>query len=329
MARVTTKNGTTFECGKGQSIIDAALESGIVLEHSCISGRCDSCRARVLTGETELIQVEQVLGASDIADKHILMCCRTAKTDLVLDVEGLTDFTHYGVKVLPCKIDALTPLAKDVLEIRFRFPPSAVLEFNAGQYVDLRSPSGVVRSYSIANQGLEDALILQVKNYDDGQMSKYLFDSAKVGDLLSIRGPLGTFHLRNTHSKHVVFLATGTGIAPILSILSFSSALLESQKVWVYWGARFLEDLYFQVGDLEHVHVFRPVLSRERSPACETGYVQDALVKDFKSFEQVVVYACGSSAMINDAFRLLTSRGLPPENFFSDAFVESHREEKL
>ena len=108
MARVTTKNGATFECGKGQSIIEAALEAGIVLEHSCISGRCDSCRARVLTGETELIQVEQVLGAGDIADKHILMCCRTAKTDLVLDVEGLTEFTQYGVKVLPCKIDADT-----------------------------------------------------------------------------------------------------------------------------------------------------------------------------------------------------------------------------
>ena len=110
-------------------------------------------------------------------------------------------------------------------------------------------------------------------------MSKYLFDSAKVGDLLSIRGPLGTFHLRNIHTKHVVFFGYGYGDCSILSILSLGSALLESQKVWVYWGARLLQDLYFQVGDLEHVHVFQPVLSRERNPACETGYVQDALVK--------------------------------------------------
>ena len=326
MPKVTTKNGAMFECQTGQSIIDAGLEAGVVLEHSCRSGRCDTCKAIVLTGETELTQAEQISSLGIDRKAEILMCCRTAKTDIVLDVEGLTNFELFLPSVLPCKIESMELLTEDVMEIKFRFPPSANLAFNPGQYIDLKAPSGVVRSYSIANQSNDDALVLQVKNYREGVMSNYLFNDAKINTLMSIRGPLGTFHLRRRKAKHLVFLATGTGIAPILSMLALGNVKSPAQTVSVYWGVRRYSDLYVSAEDLVSVDHFRPVLSRENHAGYERGYVQDLLVRDFDSFQDVEVYACGSSQMIAAAFDLLTTNGLSPESFFSDAFVESHRE---
>ena len=108
-------------------------------------------------------------------------------------------------------------------------------------------------------------------------------------------------------------------------MLSLSDSFSRSQSVSVYWGARFYNDFYFPVDDLECVDFFQPVLSRENHSSCKSGYVQDVVARDFDDFGDVVVYACGSPAMIDGAFELLTSRGLCSDAFFSDAFVESDK----
>ena len=326
MATVTIRDGLTFKCGPDQTIIDAAQESGIILDHSCTSGRCNSCEARVIEGRSRLLQPELSMSNDSSGGAKILMCCRAAETDICLDVEGLTNFERYSPKVLPCKIDTLERVSPDVVELRLRFPPTAKFQFNPGQYVDLKSPGGVVRSYSIANQSPDDALVLHIKNYKGGQMSRYLFDEARPGDLLSVRGPLGTFHLRNRSPGRTVFIATGTGIAPILSMLSLSRDQLIGQEVSVYWGVRAFKDFYCSVKNFDMIDRFRQVLSRSDHPSCMGGYVQEAVLREIDDFRDVVVYACGSTEMINNAHKLFTSAGLEPERFFSDAFVESRKE---
>ena len=325
MAIVTIKDGLTFSCAPDQTIIDAAQESGIILEHSCTSGRCNSCEARVIQGRSRLLQPELSMPSDSSGVEKILMCCRAAETDICLDVEGLTSFERYAPKVLPCKIDTLERVSPDVLELRLRFPPSVVFRFNPGQYVDLKSPTGVVRSYSVANRSPDDALVLHIKNYKGGQMSRYLFEEARSGDLLSIRGPLGTFHLRTRLSGRTIFIATGTGIAPILSMLSLGHDELVGREVAVYWGVRAYEDFYLSANNFKMVDHFRQVLSRGEHPSCISGHVQDAVLQDLDDLRDVSVYACGSTEMINDAHKLFTSAGLRSERFFSDAFVESRK----
>lgn len=326
MPKVTIRDGINFFCDSGQTIIEAGLAAGVILEHSCLNGRCGSCVAPILAGDTTALRPELVDSTGADSEHTVLMCCRSPTTDVQLEVEGLTDFELYKPKILPCKVDNLIQLNQDVMEVVLRFPPSAKWLFNPGQYVELRNPFGVIRSYSIANRKDRDVLVLQIKRYQAGQMSGYLFEDAKVGDLLSIRGPLGTFHLRQRRTKNVVFLATGTGMAPLLSMLSLNKHRLSEQKVHVYWGGRVFDDLYFPIADIEGVDFFTPVLSREEHSSCSKGYVQDVVAEDFVSFEDVAVYACGSPHMIRDAKKLLTSRGLAEEHFFSDAFVESNLE---
>ena len=156
-------------------------------------------------------------------------------------------------------------------------------------------------------------------------MSEYWFQHAKVNDLLRLNGPLGTFFLRQIAGLDLIFLATGTGIAPVKSMLEGMSALSADQQprsVTVYWGGRKPQDLYCDVAAFSGSARFVPVLSQADAPwTGARGYVQQQLINDMPDLSQAVVYACGSDAMIQSAKTLLESAGLPTHRFHSDAFV--------
>lgn len=329
MSTVTLSSERTFSCEPGLTILDSARKNGIVLEYSCRSGRCGVCRAHVV-GETQVIHHnESALTAEEVASGYILTCCRTALNDVRLNIEDLGQFASIKSKTLPCRVDSFKPLTDDVVEVVLRLPPKDPLNYLPGQYVDIIGKSGVRRSYSIANAPRQDGrLEFQIRQVDGGVMSQYWFEELAGNDLLRLEGPLGTFALRNTSPTNLVFLATGTGIAPIKAILEQLQAdpeLVAGKKVWVYWGGRHAQDIYWapEVGSL--AVSFVPVLSRPGSgwEGC-TGYVQDVLVRDGIDLADAVVYACGSEQMIHSAKEKLVTLGLPHKNFYSDAFVSSN-----
>jgi CDP-4-dehydro-6-deoxyglucose reductase len=158
-------------------------------------------------------------------------------------------------------------------------------------------------------------------------MSKYWFDQAKANDLLRINGPLGSFFARPLNGLHLVFLATGTGMAPVKAILEqLATAPLDNQplSVALYWGGREPQDLYADPSQWHPSLRYVPVLSR--APDNWTGaqgHVQHSLLCDKPDWAKTAVYACGSDAMIQSAKAKLIEAGLPDKRFYSDAFVPS------
>ena len=329
MSTVTLSNERTFSCEPGVTLLDSAKKHGVILEYSCRSGRCGVCKAHVV-GDTEVIHHdESVLSAEDVESGYILTCCRTALSDVRLNIEDLGLFANLKSKTLPCRVDSFRRLADDVVEVILRLPPKDPLSYLSGQYVDVIGKSGVRRSYSIANTPRQDGkLELQIRRVEGGVMSQYWFEELASNDLLRLEGPQGTFALRNTTPTNLVFLATGTGIAPVKAILEQLKAdpeLVAGKKVWVYWGGRHAQDIYWtpELGSLPIA--FMPVLSRPDSGwEGRTGYVQDVLVHDGIDLADAVVYACGSEHMIHSAKEKLLAFGLPHKNFYSDAFVSSN-----
>lgn len=328
MPTITTSSGKQFLSEHQESILDAALRSNIVLEHSCKTGRCGSCKALVLSGSTTDLYDEAALDANERESGWILTCARSATTDLILAVEELRDIQSFPVKTLPCKIQSLEKLSSDVLRVTLRLPPDLRLNYYPGQYVDVIGKGGVHRSYSMANAPTVDKLIeLHIRHVPDGVMSRYWFEQAKLNDLLCIRGPLGTFCLHNVADADVIFLATGTGIAPIKAILEGLAAGPTTslpRSIRIYWGGRIPQDLYWdplKTGlQLEYI----PVLSRANASWLGArGHVQQAVLLNSPNLEQTVVYACGSLAMIDSARVQLCAAGLDKRRFFSDAFVSS------
>jgi len=326
---IRTTHGLAFEARAGESILDASLRAGIGLPYSCRTGRCSTCKCRVESGGTFALHPETGLTASELADGWVLSCVRGASDDVVLDVEDLGGVQLEAPRTQPCRIVSLERAAPDVLRVVLRLPPTVTLSYEPGQYVDVIGPGGMRRSYSIANAAVPERTIeLHVREVEGGSMSAYWFGQSKVNDLLRLHGPLGTFFLRNVDACDLVFLATGTGIAPVKAILESLSTRKAAapRSIRLYWGARHRQDIYWQPpAEVAGIPVhFVPVLSREGPDwAGARGHVQDRFMAEAGGADpsRCHVYACGSDTMIHAARARLLEAGLDERHFMSDAFV--------
>lgn len=326
MPYVQLSNGKKFEATNDISLLEAAAISGVSLPYSCKTGRCSTCKCKLTSGDTKILLTEFGLTDTEKFDGWILSCARTATTDVVLEVEDLGDLAIPPAKTLACRISSLEKLAPNVVKVVLRLPPSGILNFIPGQYIDVIGHGGVRRSYSLANAPRADnTLELHIRAVEKGAMSQYWFNQSAVNDLLRLHGPQGTFFLRNIAQRDLIFLATGTGMAPIKAMLEALPNLPTDQQprsVTVMWGVRYELDLYFDVGGLPCIQKYVPVLSRaEATWHGERGYIQDVLMSQISDLRNCAVYACGSGAMIHSAKSKLTAAGLPSQYFHSDAFV--------
>ena len=328
MFLIKLKNNKTFTCDKDSTIFEAAKKSNIVLEHSCLSSRCRSCVVKVLSGKTFNMEEELVLTEEDKNENFVLSCNAVPLTDIELDIEDLGEITLFEKKIIPSKINIIEKLNDDVFKIVVRIPPNSNFNFNSGQYVNIIK-GNINRSYSIANSSYhKNHLEFFIKNYENGLMSEYFFKKAKINDLLRLEGPLGTFFYRESSFKNIVFLATGTGVAPVKSILEGLDKSHEqyyNKNLWVIVGARYQEDLFWKP-IFKNLNIkYIPVLSRQDNNwHGEKGYVQDIVLNQQIDLENAQVYACGSNDMINSAKKLFLKNNLEEKNFFSDAFVQTN-----
>lgn len=326
MPLISTSTGKHFAASEGEVLLDAALRNGVNLEYSCRTGRCSSCKSRVRGGSSVALHEELGLSQDERDAGWILTCVRTPTSEMSLEVNDLGDIELFPARTVPCRIQSLERLSSDVLRVTLRLPPAADFAYHAGQYIDVIGHGGLRRSYSIANAPKPgNPIELHVRHVPGGAMSEYWFSQAKPNDLLRLNGPLGTFFLRETAGTHLVFLATGTGIAPVKAMLEALTSLSPEDRprsVVVYWGGRTPSDIYWDTAAASLAHRFVPVLSRASDDWTGTrGYVQQAFLNDGPELIQTAVYACGSDAMIHSARQQLMAAGLPERRFHSDAFV--------
>jgi CDP-4-dehydro-6-deoxyglucose reductase len=152
----------------------------------------------------------------------------------------------------------------------------------------------------------------------------------KEKDILRFEGPLGTFFLREDSDKPIIFVASGTGFAPVKSILLHAFRTGVQRQMVLYWGGRRPNDIYMaalcQQWQAEHANFsFIPVVSEalpEDQWQGRTGFVHRAAMADFPDMSGYQVYACGAPIVVESAHADFTGQcQLPEEEFFSDAFT--------
>lgn len=259
-----------------------------------------------------------------------MSCVREATSNAVLEADDLTELNLPQARTLPCRIEAIEDLAPGVRQFVLRLPPEAGFDFRPGQYIDVIGARGLRRSYSLARvDTARGYLTLHVRRVPEGMMSGYWFGAAKPNDLMRLHGPLGTFVLRDVAGVELVFLVTGTGIAPVWAMLVKLSELGLQERprsTHVIWGGRVPTDLY---ADPRVVHPqlhYTPTLSRA-APSWQGArdYVQDVMLASGFDLGNARVYACGSAKMIHAAREKLLAAGLAATSFHSDAFVPSEK----
>ena len=322
-------SGHQFTVNAGETLLAAALNAGFALPYGCRNGACGACKGKVLAGEVDLGNFQAgALPPEDQAKGLALFCCASAKSDLSIEVKEVGASKDIPVKTLPCRVERMEKLADDVMALFLKLPANERLQFLPGQYIDFLLKDGKRRSFSLANSPEEDALLeLHVRHVPGGQFTDHVFGAMKAKDIMRINGPHGSFFLRES-DKPAIFVAGGTGFAPIKSMLAHAFHHAIDRHFILYWGARRLHDLYQPDAPArwQSAHPrfdFIPVLD---APAPEdhwpgrTGRVHEAVLADFADLSGYEVYVCGAPVMVQAARRDFMARGLPEDAFFSDAF---------
>lgn len=214
-----------------------------------------------------------------------------------------------------------------------RLEPAAgrAVVFRPGQfvYVQHQVPGGppLKAPYSIASPPAEKRYLeLCVKKVADGPMSSWLYDR-NVGDHMMVSRAFGGFHFASAAGTTVVFLATGTGIAPFRSMLLDQLERGRTDPLWLYYGVgREVNLVYareFEALARQHTTFhFVPVVSRAQpSWMGERGWVQEPFLRDFQDRRDFDVYVCGVKVMVDDVIQLLRSRGVPDHRIYFEKYV--------
>ena len=323
--------GSEFSAAPDESILDAALRQGVLLPYGCRNGTCGACRGKVLAGQ---VRLPGGAGRRGLTEREVragwtLLCQARATSDV--RIEARAGGAGSGVRTLPARVASRKALAHDVMELRLQLPPTERLRYRAGQYVDVLLRDGRRRAFSLANGPAGDEfLVLHVRRVPGGTFSGHVFDALEERSLLRLRGPLGSFHLRGESDLPAVFLAGGTGFAPIKAIIE--NALLEPprREMHLYWGVRSERDLYLPAlprgwAKAHPRFHFVPVLS-EPAPGWDgrTGLVHEAVLADFPDLSGHEVYASGPPPMVAAAREVFPEHGLELDRLFFDSFDYAH-----
>jgi CDP-4-dehydro-6-deoxyglucose reductase, E3 len=324
-------SGRRFDVLPGETVLEAAQRAGIALPYSCRAGVCGSCKATLIEGRCDYPRNPPT--ALDIHDRTrhaVLLCQAVPASDLVVGAREITSVEDIARRQLDVQVGRKWQLAPDVIGLHLQPAPGELrLNWLPGQYLDVLLDEGRRRPFSIANGPHADGVIeLHVRHVAGGGFTSWVADVLKEGDTLRIEGPLGTFVPREDSERPIVFMAGGTGFAPVKAILEHFLALGSRRSIDVYWGARSAADLYLRAlaeqwaagasGVRFHAVVSDP--EQANMSGMRAGLVHEAVLEDHPDLSGFDVYMSGPPAMIDAGRKLFVDAGLPEDRLYYDSF---------
>jgi CDP-4-dehydro-6-deoxyglucose reductase len=265
------------------------------------------------------------LSNEEAAQGFALACQARPLADLVISAGRLGACSE--PTVLDATVESVRAMAADVLHLRLRLPDAAELLYQPGQYMNILLGDGRHRSFSMASRPDGLRVDFHVRRIPGGQFTDARLAALSPGDHLPVEIPLGSFRYHAEDDRPLLMVATGTGLAPIKSMLETLMDSDDCPPVSLYWGARTPADLYLNdeiQAWAERLYEFRyvPVLSRADDQwAGRRGHVQQAVLEDLGELSEHAIYLCGSPAMISDAKNTFASHGADLACVYADSFV--------
>jgi len=325
--------GQTIEAEDGQTILDAALRHGVYLPHACGHGLCATCKVQVLEGEVDhgdatsfaLMDFERDNGQT-------LACCARPHSDVVIeaDIDEEPDAKNYPVRdysATVTRVEDLTPTIKGVW-----LKPDQAMQFQAGQYINLSLPvaGGVRRAFSPASPPDAEEVALQVRLVEGGAGTTWIHNELRVGQRLQFSGPYGRFFVRASSPLPLLFMAGGSGLAGVLSMIEDLLAKGDTRPMTLVYGQRNRAELYHheRLSELARAHAnftYLPVLSSEPEDSAWTGargFVHEAAKAHFGGlFAGHRAYLCGPPPMVEACITTLMQGRLFEKDIFTEKFL--------
>ncbi len=317
----------------GSTLLASLKEHEIFIPSACGGrGSCGLCKVKVLDGGGPLLPTETPHLSKDEIENQIRVSCQIkVRSDIVVEIpEEILTLREYRTLV-----EKIVDLNYDTKLIRLKLVEPAEISFKPGQYVQLetppygKTPEPVYRAYSIGSSPSENTAIeLIIRLVPNGICTTFVFDVLKEGDSITMNGPYGDFYLRDTDTE-IVFIAGGSGIAPIRSILYRMAEEGSPRKSSFFYGANELRDLYLveemkafekRIPNFAYVpSIARPVPDEDWQG--ESGLVTEVVGRYVKDGSSIEAYLCGSPGMIDASIKSLKSKGVTDGHIFYDKFA--------
>ncbi len=326
MELLVQPNDIRLNIQSGQNLLEVLKDNAVPISYSCLSGRCGTCRCKVIEGEVNYSGPETGRPQLEI-DPYVLACQSVLTGNCTIEIPDMDEAIVHTAKIIKGTVVAIDTLTHDIRRVRIR--PAKPLEFSPGQYATLQFTPDHIRPYSWAGLPGDEEMEFQIRQVPGGRVTEYVFTKLAVGDAIRVSGPLGTAYLRKKHTGPILCVGGGTGIAPVVSIVRGAIEAGMSNPIHLYFGVRSQEDLY----DAERlmklaadhgamkvniVVATGPVNSDQRS-----GLVTDVIKADLPNLKEWCAYFCGAPAMVEALNTLAKDLGMDATKIHADAFYPS------
>ncbi len=289
------------------TILDAALRAGVSLRYGCSNGNCGLCKARLVAGKTLPVRhSDYVFSEAEKNQGYVLLCSHTAVSDLEIEaaeVEGARDIPAQQIATRVKKIEHLND---DMALLHLQTPRTKRLQFLAGQSVTLVTSNGAEAVYPVASCPCDDRnLQFHIRRAPGGRLSDFVFRKLKNGDIVEITGPKGDFVLREDSPHSLIFLAYGTGFAPVKSLIENAMARDAAESMHLYWVAgkegHYLNNLCRAWADALDDFQYTPAVAEVAKSTATLRQV----VRDHADLAGFDVYVAGPDGFLKAAKKLL------------------------
>jgi len=316
-----------IESQPGETVLAALLRNDIEVPYSCRSGVCQTCTLRVLEGQ---VAPKAQVGLKETlrTQGYFLSCVCEADQDMVV--------AHPGA-------DVVNRVAAVVAEKRVLNSDTLLLElyttgqFDAapGQFLHLRRPDGLIRSYSIADyaaSGAGSRIGLHVRRLPGGAMTEWIHDVLAAGDSVEIGGPAGAcFYVPGRPGQSILLIGTGSGLAPLWGIARDALMRGHEGQIALYHGSWTSPGLYLthELSELAELHPnfkYYPCVDCRREGEAEhlrEGRVDKIAFGDLADLKGWRVFLCGHPDLVAAARRRAFLSGASMTEIHADPFVLS------
>jgi NAD(P)H-flavin reductase/ferredoxin len=320
MTKLTIGDDSYF-CHPDETVLDVLLRHDVDATYACKKGTCHSCILRS-TDATPPAKSQDGLKATLKIQKYFLACQCVPVQDMTIKLPEQSAFFTAG-KVI----------ANDSLNRNTRLLIVActdVIEYSAGQFVNLQRADGLTRSYSISNTPQKtNTLEFHIRCLPGGRFSEWVHNDLKVGDRLSVSEPLGhCFYIPERKQQGILLVGTGSGLAPLVGILDDALLQGHSGPIYLFHGSRVKDDLY-RIDELQQLaeqtpnFYYRPCISGENEKIPENfnrGRANDVALSAIPDLSGWRVFLCGHPDMINQMKRDAFLKGASMADIYTDAF---------
>jgi len=324
--RSITIGESTFSCQPDETVLETLLRENIQVPNGCRQGLCQACLMRSLDTPPP---VSAQNGLKDTLQKqnYFLACVCHPEQNMTV---ALPNQQGASVEAGVIKKRLLTP---DIVQLVLEY--QSPFNFFAGQFVNLKRPDGLTRSYSIANiPQHENVLEFHIRRLPNGQFSSWVYDELEVGAQLTISEAQGSCHYLPGRAKQPLMLVgTGSGLAPLYGIIADALAQDHSGPIHLYHGSRDLNGLYFVdemrelAAKFDNFH-YTPCISGE---GIESDHVQgrahDIALSSTETLSGWRVFLCGHPEMVNQTKKMAFMKGASMADIYADAFhvMQEHK----